>query len=255
MNLGQGRWRLPYFFVHFFTFADLIIQDPMKSIRLIVLFIFIGSTSVFSQDISRVTSGIDLGLGYQDKTWVPSVTYHQELSLNNFQWFRIGWGVRTWGYYAGRTDLLPKSNALSNDTLQFGRITANGLSFLIGANFRLWHFDIGANTDLFGLAFGLKRSALYTKPSLYEGEGGKYYNQYLSSAPATLNAVPLVLDNQNGQSEVYVRYWITDRIGLKLAYVHGRITYASPYKLDNGQKRYSSSYGVPYLAISFPLYN
>lgn len=255
MNLGQGRRHLPYFFVHFFTFAAHIMKDQMKSIRLIVLFILIGSTKVFSQDISRVTSGIDLGLGYQDKTWVPSVTYHQELSLNNFPWFRIGWGVRAWGYYAGRTDLLPKSNILANDTLKFGRLSANGASFLIGANFRVWKFDIGANTDLFGVAFGLKRSGLYTKPSLYEGEGSEYYNKYLSSAPATLNVVPLVLDNQNGQSEVYLRYWINDRIGFKLAYVHGRITYASPYKLDNGQKRYSSSYGVPYLAVSFPLYN
>lgn len=205
--------------------------------------------------MSRVTSGVDLGLGYQDKVWVPSVTYHQELTLSNFQWFRIGWGLRAWGYYAGRTDMFPQSNALSNDTLKFGRVSANGASFLIGANFRLWKFDIGANTDLFGIAFGLKRSALYAGSGLYGAEGSDSYNKYLSSAPATLNVLPLVLDKQNGQSEVYARFWITDRIGLKLAYAHGRVTYASPVKLDNGQKRYSTTFGVPYLALSFPLYN
>ena len=69
----------------------------MKSIRFIVLFVFLGLSEAFSQDISRVTSGIDVGLGYQDKVWVPSVTYHQELSLSNFPWFRVGWGVRGWG--------------------------------------------------------------------------------------------------------------------------------------------------------------
>ncbi|GGN06011.1 hypothetical protein GCM10010967_46510 [Dyadobacter beijingensis] len=177
------------------------------------------------------------------------------MSLNNFRWFRLGWGVRAWGYYAGRTDMFPKSSALSSDTLKFGRISANGASFLAGANFRLWKFDIGANTDLFGVAFGLKRRGLYAGSGLYAGEGGEYYNKYLASNPATVNVLPLVMDKQSGQSEVYVRFWITDQIGVKVAYTHGRVTYAAPYKLDNGQKRYSTTYGVPYVALSFPLYN
>jgi hypothetical protein len=254
MILRQGLRSLPYFFAHFFTFADHNIENQMKSFRIIVLFVFLGSVNAFSQEMSRVTSGVDVGLGYQDKEWVPSITYHQELSLSNFQWFRIGWGVRAWGYYAGRTDMFPKTSALSSDTLKFGRLSANGVSFLLGANFRVWKFDIGANTDLFGIAFGLKRKALYANSGLYS-EGGEYYNKQLSSGPATLNALPLVLDKQNGQSEVFVRFWITDRIGVKVGYTHGRITYSAPVKLENGQTRYSTTFGVPYAALSFPLYN
>ncbi|MCF2489028.1 hypothetical protein [Dyadobacter sp. CY347] len=227
----------------------------MKSFRLIVLFILVGSIQGFTQSLSRVTSGVDLGLGYQEEEWVPAALYHQELSLANFQWFRIGWGVRTWGYYAGRTNLTPKDNALSRDTLEFGRLSANGASFVLGANVRLWRFDIGANTDLFGIAFGLRRNGLYTKPGFSEGEGAKYYNAYVKSNPSTLNFLPLALDNQNGNSEVFVRYWITDRFGVKLGYTSGRITYATEAKLDNGQKRFSKTYGVPYFALSFPLYN
>jgi hypothetical protein len=227
----------------------------MKSFRLIVLFVFIGSSQTFAQSLSRVTSGIDLGLGYQEEQWVPTIMYHQELSLANFQWFRIGWGVRTWGYYAGRTNLLPKDNAVSRDTLEFGKLSANGASFILGANVRLWRFDIGANTDIFGIAFGLRRNALYTKPTFADGEGAEYYNAYVKSNPATVNLLPLVMENQTGQSEIFLRYWITDRIGLKLGYTHGRITYAAEAKLDNGQKRFSKSYGVPHIAIAFPLYN
>ncbi len=227
----------------------------MKSFRLIVLFILVGSIQGFTQSLSRVTSGIDLGLGYQKDEWVPAALYHQELSLANFQWFRVGWGVRTWGYYAGRTNLTPKDNALSRDTLEFGRLTANGASFVLGANVKLWRFDIGANTDIFGIAIGLRRKGLYTKPGFSEGEGAKYYNAYVRSNPATLNFLPLALDKQNGQSEIFLRYWITDRIGVKLGYTVGRITYATEAKLDNGQKRFSKTYGVPYFALSFPLYN
>ena len=227
----------------------------MKSFRLIVLFVCIGSIQGFAQSLSRVTSGIDLGLGYQEEKWVPAIMYHQELSLANFQWFRIGWGIRTWGYYAGRTDLLPKDNAVSMDTLQFGKVTANGASFLIGANVRLWRFDIGANTDLVGIAFGLRRKGLYAKPTIGDGEGSEFYNAYVRSNPATLNFLPLAMDNQNGQSEIFLRYWVTDRIGVKLGYTHGRITYAAEAKLDNGQKRFSKSYGVPSISVAFPLYN
>jgi hypothetical protein len=232
-----------------------MIKEQMKRIRIIVLFLFLSSVSGYSQSLSRVSSGIDVGLGFQDDQWVPSALYHQELSLNNFPWFRIGWGVRAWGYYAGRTDLLPQSNAFSDDTLKFGRLSANGASFVFGANVRLWKFDIGANTDLFGIAFGTRRSGLYSKSTFYEGEGAEYYNSYIGSNPATLNLLPLALDKQNGQSEVFLRFWITDRIGLKLGYVHGRITYSTSEKLDNGQKRFSADYGVPYAGISFPLYN
>ncbi|WP_233876179.1 hypothetical protein [Dyadobacter sp. CY323] len=213
------------------------------------------SVTAFSQSLSRVTSGIDLGVGYLDKVWVPSVLYHQELSLTNFPWFRIGWGVRAWGYYAGRTDLAPKNNALSGDTLKFGRVSSNGASFVLGANFRVWKFDIGANTDLFGVAFGVKRKGLYTKSTLFDGEGSKYYNDYVPSNPSTINLLPLALDKQNGQSELFLRYWFTDRIALKLGYTYGRITYATAEKLDNGQKRFSKTFGVPYAALSFPFYN
>ena len=227
----------------------------MKRIRLIVLFLLLGSIPAFSQSLSRVTSGLDLGLGYKDEQWVPAAMYHQELSLSNFSWFRVTWGVRTWGYYAGRTNLIPQNNALSRDTLQFGKITSNGASFLLGATIRLWKFDIGANTDVLGFAFGVKRNGLYTKPSLFQGEGAEYYNKYVASGPASINFLPLFLDKQNGQSEVFLRFWITERVGLKLGYIQGRITYATPVKLDNGQKRFSTTYGVPYAGVSFPLYN
>jgi hypothetical protein len=227
----------------------------MKIIRVIALFVCLCSAPGFAQSLSRVTSGIDVGLGYLDKQWAPAAMYHQELSLNHFEWFRIGWGVRAWGFYTGRTDLLPQTSAISDDTLKFGRISANGASFLIGANIRLWKVDIGANTDLFGIAFGLKRRGLYTKSSLYEGEGAGYYNAYVRSNPSTFNALPLFLDKQGGQSEVFARFWITDRIGLKLGYLCGRTTYSSEVKLDNGHRRFSKTYGLPFASIAFPMYN
>jgi hypothetical protein len=227
----------------------------MKFIRIAVFFSLIFPLEGTAQSLSRVTSGLDIGVGNKDQFWAPSITYHQELSLSNFPWFRIGWGVRGSSIFAGKTDLAPKNTALSGDTLRFGKVTTTNVSFLAGASIRVWKFDIGANTDLFGVAFGAKRRGLYTASKLQLDEDSDIYNAYIPSSPTALNALPLILDNQNGQSELYVRYWITDQIGIKLGYVHGKVTYSTDEKLYNDQKRFSTTYGIPYVAIAFPLYN
>jgi hypothetical protein len=227
----------------------------MKIFQKAFIIILLSSAFASAQRTPRVSAGIDVGTGYQDGNWVPAVTYHQELSLNNFRWFRIGWGLRAWGYYGGKANLLPQTNTSSKDTLKIGKITANGASLLFGANFRLWRFDIGANTDIVGIAFGLKRKALYSKNYIFTSDDAGYYNKLVPSTPAFLNVLPLALDKQNGQSELYIRYWVNDRIGIKLGYTHGRITYLTSEKLDNKQNRFSHTYGVPFVALSFPINN
>jgi hypothetical protein len=245
----------PYFLVHFSTFAISSFSLKMKIIRVVLILSIFCSLNVSAQSPARVTSGVDLGLGYQDNIWVPAITYHQELSLANFSWLRFGWGVRTWGYYAGKTNLIPKETSYSNDYLKYGKITTNGLSILAGLNFRFGNFDIGGNTDLVGLAIGAKRNGLYTKDYAFEGDEAGSYNKLVRSSPSLLNVLPVALENQNGQSELYIRYWISTTIGVKLGYVIGRTTYTTSEKLDNDQDRFSKTYAVPSLSISFPLYN
>ncbi len=228
----------------------------MKIAKLAVIFVLIFSVKGVAQQVGRVSAGVDVGTGIKENAWAPSIMYHQELSLNHFPWFRVGWGVRGSGYYANRSDLAPKNTSMSGDTLKFGKVTTNTISFLIGANIRVWKFDIGANTDLVGLTFGAKRTGLYSQTQLpVEGKGYEFYNMPISSTPTTFSAAPLLLNNQNGQSELYVRFWVTDRVGLKLGYVHGRVAYTAAQKLYNDQTIFSKTYGLPYAAISFPLYN
>lgn len=217
---------------------------------------FLLSTVVTNaQYASRVTSGVDVGTGYNDKAWAPSVMYHQELSINGFSWFNLGWGVRTAGYYTGSKALLPENAISKGDSLQFGKLTSNSLSILFGVMLKFGAFDIGANTDLLGIAVGVKRQGYYSKQSFPRGEDSEYYNTNISSSPNFFNIIPLGLEKNSGQSEVYVRYWFTERIGVKLGYLHGRQTYKTDVKLANNINRFSTTYDMPYIAISFPLYN
>lgn len=227
----------------------------MKIIRLAVALFILSTVASHAQYPSRVTSGIDLGTGYNDKAWAPSIGYHQELSISSFPWFNLTWGARTAGYYGGDKALTPKTSFTSGDSLKFGRLTVNSLSILAGITLKFGQFDIGANTDIIGIAIGVKRKGYYTKKSFPQGTGSEYYNSLIPSSPNFFNVLPLGMDKNSGQSEIFVRYWITNRIGVKAGYVHGRTTYKTDVKLDNNQNRFSTSYDMPYVAICFPLYN
>jgi hypothetical protein len=226
----------------------------MKIIRLVVVLFLLNAIESQAQYVSRVTSGIDLGTGYYDKEWAPSIMYHQELSVNGFSWFNLGWGVRTSAYYTGAKTLLPPNSIAGGDSLKFGKLTSNSLSVLAGITLRFGKFDIGANTDLFGIAFGLKRKGYYVTNSFPQGEDSEYYNALVPSSPNFFNLVPLAMDKNSGQSEVFLRYWFTPRVAVKLGYIHGRQTYKTEVKLAN-QNRFSTSYDMPYIAVCFPLYN
>ena len=142
----------------------------------------------------------------------------------------------------------------SDDTLKFGRITDNGISLLVGASVRFWKFDIGANTDLFALAFGVKRRGLvYQIHICYEGMVLNSTTHMLKAIRATaFNVVPWLLDNRTGSRKYFFGTGLPKGLDVKLGYVHGRVTYTASEKLDNGQKRFSVNYGVPYAALSFP---
>lgn len=226
----------------------------MKIIRLVVALFLLSTVGSQAQYVSRVTSGVDLGTGYDDKAWAPSVMYHQNLSINGFSWFNLSWGVRTSAFYTGAKTLLPPNNIAGGDSLKFGKLTSNSLSVLAGITLRFGKFDIGANTDLFGIAIGLKRKGYYLKNSFPQGEDSEYYNTHVSSSPNFFNVVPLAADKNSGQSEIFLRYWFTQRVGVKVGYIHGRQTYKTEVKLAN-QDRFSTTYDMPYIAISFPLYN
>jgi hypothetical protein len=218
-----------------------------------------GSIKVYSQTQSQASAVIDVGTGFSnDNSWAPSVLYYEQVSMNKASWLRFGLGIRAWGYYADRTNLYTKSKS-DADYLEYGKVSANGLSFVIGANLRFWKIDLGVNTDLIGASYGSKRRGFYDKISNTPGTGAANYNKWLPTSPVIFNLTPLFLNNYNGQSEAYARFYVSKRIGFKLGYVYGHIAYRTKdvndmkVFLDNKQRRFSQNYGMPYAAVSFPL--
>ncbi|NIJ51070.1 hypothetical protein [Dyadobacter arcticus] len=227
----------------------------MKSLYAFLV-LFAVATAGYGQNQSNVSAGIDVGTGFQQYAWGPSVLYHEEIGFNKAPWLKFGLGIRGWGYYGGRTNLFTKDE---NNYLEYGDVSANGLSFVIGANISFWRIDLGVNTDLAGLSFGSKRHGYYEKTTTAPGIGEPYYNTWLATSPVLVNALPLALKNYNGQSEAYARIHITRNIGIKLGYVYGQIAYATKkidgnkVLLDDRQRRFYNTYGMPYAALSFAI--
>ncbi|HEV7350597.1 hypothetical protein [Telluribacter sp.] len=230
----------------------------MKKLFLIVIISTFGLSGSFAQSLSRLSAGIDIGTGFQNGDWAPSVTYHQHLSSAKMPWLQVGWGLRGWGYYsAGPTNLEAPDGAGGYDRLRVARLSVNGASFMLGFNIRLSILDLGVNTDILGLAFGKRREGLYTiaNPAAADDSLAEQYNRsLLGTAPTNLNALPSVLRANNGQSEVYARVRITERFGLKVGYIAGRVAYRTNVLLNNRKDRFASSYGMPYVALSLPLF-
>lgn len=230
----------------------------MKKILIVILLMGVGTVTGYAQRISRVLSGIDIGTGYADQQWGPSFLYFQALDLPKAPWIQLNGGIRVWSYFADDINLTAPSGTSQSDIMQLSRVTATGANFVLGVNLRLAKVvDIGVNADMLGIAFGKRRNAIYRLASVASAPDSirKLNGNEFGVAPANLNIVPFFKTKNNGQAEAFVRFWINQRFGFKVSYVLGQVAFRTDNKLNNGQRRFSSTYQMPYLSLCFPLYN
>jgi len=212
----------------------------------------------FGQNNNRVEAGIDVGTGFKSNNWAPSVLYHEDAALGRLSWLRAGLGIRAWGYYGEATDLISQAGAPSANVLKYRRVSTNGVSFVASVSIKVWRVDIGANTDIIGASFGSNRKANYPGNANSPGLGSTYYDQWVATRPVIFNSLPLFLNNYNGQSEIYARIRLTRGAGVKIGYTFGQLAYVTKNNdgkvlLDNRERRFSSRYEMPYVAITFPI--
>lgn len=233
----------------------------MKILKGLLIILLLNATSTHAQYTSPIAGGVDAGVGLGSNSFAPSIMYHEEIGSQRLPWLRLGLGFRAWGYYAGRTNLDTKRIAGIEDYLEYRDVSVNGVSFLIGANVSFWKLDIGVNTDLLGLTYGTKRHGYYEKTVPTNGTGEPNYNQWLATKPTMFNLLPLALRRNTGQSEAFVRFKATRKVGVKLGYIYGRLTYTTKkvdgfnVYLDNSQRHVSKVYGLPYVALAFAVGN
>ncbi len=229
----------------------------MKILKGLVIVLLLNTTFTHAQNSSPIAGGVDVGIGLGSNSWAPSIMYHEEIGSQKLPWLRLGLGFRAWGYYAGRTNLDTKRIAGIEDYLEYRDVSINGISFLAGVNVSFWKLDIGVNTDLLGFTYGSKRHGYYEKTVPTGGTGKPHYDSWLASKPTLFNILPIALRKNSGQSEAFVRFKASRKLGVKVGYTYGRVTYTTKkidgfnVYLDNSQRHVSKIYGLPYVALAF----
>lgn len=210
-----------------------------------------------AQRISRVSSGADINFGLQESAWSPSIRYHQALNPANAKWLQFQWGLKGWGFSDKSADLSSKGNLLQSDSLIMGKVNHFGVSFTVGLGVKFGQFEAGAMTDLVSLAFGGTKKGLYQLTSYTNAnlDAIEYHNNLIEARPTFASALPLAFKGQNGQTEIYVRYRISNQFAVKAGYLIGQQSYSTDVKLNDGQSRFSGTYQMPFIGVSFPMFN
>jgi len=180
--------------------------------------------------------------------------------------FKIGWGIRYTGFAGKSTELVTASAKLtygktnpsvlfsetieSNlDTLTLNKVQTNALNAVIILQFAISkRFEVGFNIDAIGFSFGAQQTGRFQSAS----ESMALNNSEQTAKPTAFNLL-LISDNDLGNlnSELYARYWISERVALRAGLSFNFVEYTTDRKLtfDNDRFRYKSL--LPMVAVSF----
>lgn len=250
---------------------------------LAVLTAFITSQAIAQSPVSaRLQSGYDLGMAYSTGNYNPSAAYYQLINIGDRKLFAVGWTVRlgvfhgdNLNYYTAPARLTREKTGFSAlgaplvirniDTVRYDYVTMTSASVGVRAQVNLGKLTIGASADLLGLTFGKKRVGRYKSSTgqfvVSDKDSTRIPFQgasvFQSSRPSTLN-IRLLGDNDRGtlSTEVYARYSINQRFGIKVAYqfLTTEMTVANRDVIsDNNRFRHQAN--MAYIAVTLPVFN
>ncbi|MEQ1733135.1 MAG: hypothetical protein ABL940_05650 [Bacteroidia bacterium] len=227
------------------------------------------SLNVIAQETTTETNrykynnNFDLALASNGAQSAVAISWVHNHAVTKNKKFTIGYGVRftsqigenltyttapakltsgTQGPQAMFTETIVKNI----DTLY----VASSQNNMLNANINLQYaftpkFEIGFNIDAVGFTFGANTNGNYKAQD-------NYPSSTQSAKPTTFNAL-LVSDNDLGSlnSELYARYWLSNKIALRAgaSFMFTEYTTANKLRLDNNRFRNKSL--MPMLAISF----
>jgi long-subunit fatty acid transport protein len=145
-----------------------------------------------------------------------SIDYFHLWRLGKSKKIEVGFGSRFTSYFGSSQyySSAPASLAVdesNSDSLLLQSPQVNALNIAINIGYRISSkFGIGFNIDALGFSFGGRQNGFYINANL---------GQAASAKPTAFNAL-LVGNNDRGSlnSEFYVRYFINEKLAIKLAY-------------------------------------
>ncbi len=188
----------------------------MKKITLLATTSLIISISAISQKNMSTQNFADLSVGFGSSQGAIAAGYFHNWNFGAKKKLFIGTGVRFTSFYGKNINFTsaPASlagDAKKEDTLIAPKPSINSLNLLINLGYNLnSKIQIGFNIDAIGFSFGPEGSPNFKSNGVISSTKAK---------PTSFNAL-LVGNNDKGSlnSEFYLRYKVSDKIGIKGAY-------------------------------------
>lgn len=216
----------------------------------------------FSQNKNQRYADLSIAAG---GGFSPALSYNYNWGLGKSGKFKIGTGIR-FTYFAGQhkdlitapatltsgekgPQVLFKENILSNlDTLHLAKVGVGYLNIPIHLQYSFSpKLEVGFNIDAIGISFGSKQSGTF-----YASDSRSLNKSTQSAKPTFFNAL-LVSDNDLGSlnSELYARYWVNDKIGIRAGLSFQFIEYTADRALTFENDRFRTKNLLPMIAISY----
>ena len=239
----------------------------MKALLLLILVIatrFSVCQEIAEKKGYKYNNNFDLALSTNSTQQTGALSWVHLHSLTKKKRFKIGYGLRFTSQIGkdltyttapaklvaqqtGPQVLFSKKYLENVDTFNVANSNHNMLNVSINIQYTIKEkLDIGFNIDASGFTFGKKVNGAYQS---YQD------TKNVSSQPAqptSLNAL-LVGENDNGSlnSELYLRYWLCEKWGVKagITYLFTEYTTENKLRLDNDRWRNKSVLGM--ITISY----
>ena len=242
----------------------------MKNLITISFFTLI-CFAISAQEFRDSYKTFDFSLTGNSSVIAPALSYTQMFGIGKSKRFKIGYGIRLTSFFkhnleartapakftsgSGSFGALFADDIVSNiDTLYLPNAQVNSVNVSINLQYALSKkLEVGFNIDATGYSFGANQTGeLISKKNKRKFVDGSTTSL---ATPAGLNLL-LVSDSDLGNlsSEIYARYWATEKIGIRAGFSFLFTQYTSDKKvtLPDGQNdrwRYKSL--TPMVAVSY----
>ena len=203
----------------------------MKKVILYLFLSFI-TFNLSAQGLDKSYKTFDLAMSGGGPGFSPSLSFTQMFSIGKSNRFKVGYGIRVTSYFGGAANFrtapakftsgassfaaLVSDDIIANiDTFSVKSFQTNALNISINIQYALSKkLEVGVNIDATGKTWGgTVTGDLISKRNKRKFQDGSTTS---SSNPETYNFL-LVSDSDIGSlnSEVYARYWATEKIGIR----------------------------------------
>ena len=236
----------------------------MKKIIALLSLLYVTFFDANAQERNQVT--IDVAAAFGDG-FSPAVSAGKLWGVGKKGRFKVGTGLRFTYYQKNSVQTITApavltsgekgpqvlfiENIASNlDTLTFPQVGVGYINIPIHLQYSFGEkLDVGFNIDVVGLSFGKKQTGRFESSASESLNGSQQ-----TASPALFNLL-LVSDNDLGSlnSELYARYWMTPKVGIRAGASFQFIEYVTDNLLTFGNDRFRAKVLQPLIAVSIKI--